>query len=102
MSRAAWSVVALVLVGCGPKETTRVETAPVTAKAPASGVDTKTTCCAECRAASSRDPQARDLELLECGSYRGQTINGAPALSDQCATWFAEHPTMVGGCGAAR
>ena len=58
----------------------------------------KVTCCAECRAAASQDPQARDLETVECGSYAGRVVNGQPALSEACAAWFRENPTMVGEC----
>jgi hypothetical protein len=60
--------------------------------------DLTTACCAECRAAARQDPQARDLELVECGSYAGRMVNGQPALSEACAAWFAAHPTLVGGC----
>ena len=73
--------------GCAPR------------KAPApSAPDQVTLCCAECKKAASQDPQARDLELLDCGSYAGRVVNGEPGLTQGCADWFIAHPTMVGAC----
>jgi|GEM_PF-3549793 len=72
-------------------------------KKPATPVsDAQAPCCAECKAAASKDPQARDLELLPCSTYAGRVVNGEPALSERCTAWFAEHPTMVGACRSAR
>ena len=89
--RASLLALALFLGACGGRQ------AP-----PANTPDPAAECCVECRAAVSKDPQARDLELLECSSYAGAMINGQRALSEACVAWFAAHPTMVGACRNGR
>lgn len=56
---------------------------------PATAPDRATTCCAECRDGASKDPQGRDLSLLDCAPY---------AVTEACRAWFVEHPTFVQDC----
>ncbi|HCP45989.1 MAG TPA: hypothetical protein DIU15_08115 [Deltaproteobacteria bacterium] len=58
----------------------------------------KGSCCKECLAASRKDPQAMDLSLLPCVDYAAMLVNGEPALSQPCISWFREHPSFVQDC----
>ena len=89
--RASLLALGLFLGACGGRQAS-----------PAKTPDLAPACCVECRAAASKDPQARDLDLLECGSYAGAMVNGQRAMSETCVAWFAEHPTMVGACRDGR
>ena len=55
-------------------------------------------CCAACLGAASQDPQAMDLDLLQCSGYAGRVVNGQQALPAPCPAWFESHPTRVGEC----
>jgi hypothetical protein len=74
-------------LGCAPRKSP-----------PPTPPNQQTLCCSECKKAASQDPQARDLELLDCGSYAERVVNGRPGLTQECAQWFVTHPTMVGAC----
>ena len=80
MIRVLASTILLGLAACGPKA----------APAPPPEIDQRGVCCAECSDGASRDPQGRDLSLLDCGQY---------ATTEACRTWFTEHPTFVQDCG---
>ena len=93
-------LLASLAVGCKrtPPEKPTSETSATAEPTPSP----KAVCCAECTDAASKDPSARDLEMVACGDYAGRVVNGAPALSDACVAWFREHPTTVGVCRDAR
>ena len=57
--------------------------------APTPAPDRARVCCTECRDGAGKDPQARDLSLLDCAGY---------AATDSCRDWFATHPTFVQDC----
>ncbi len=91
---------ALLAVGCKrtPPEKPASETSATAEPTPSAS----SLCCGECTDAASKDPSARDLEMVACSDYAGRIVNGAPALTEACVVWFAEHPTTVGVCRDAR
>ena len=56
---------------------------------PTPAPDRAPACCTECRDGANKDPQGRDLSLLDCSEY---------AITDSCRDWFVTHPTFVQDC----
>lgn len=87
------ALVGVLLLACPTAPAPRPDPAPR---------DLTTVCCAQCRTAASKDPQAMDLTLLPCANYAGHIVNGEQVLEQRCAEWFGAQALTVGDCAASR